>query len=108
MDIHRSILKLIPDFKCVVWNNDYNQIEKHELELRVIPTLQELETVWPQVQEEINEEKRQFKIREAQARLSLFLNEIIDLLILKEVITFEELSLDVQDIMNDIAELKAE
>lgn len=108
MNIHRSILKLIPDFKCVVWGNNYNQIKKDVSETRDTPTLEELEAVWPQVEQDINEEKRQIKIRGAQARLSFFLNEIIDLLILKEVITFDELSLDVQDIMTDIAELKAE
>jgi len=50
MDIHKSILKLIPDFRCVVWENDYAKIKAHELETRPIPDLTDLEAVWPQIE----------------------------------------------------------
>lgn len=53
MDILRCILKIYPDWKGVVWENDYKQIKPHELEKRPIPTIEQLEAVWSEVQKDI-------------------------------------------------------
>lgn len=60
MDIFACIQKIIPDWKGVVWGSSYEGIKPHELETRPIPTLAELEAVWPEVQAEmLTEKKRQ-------------------------------------------------
>ena len=60
MDILPCILKIYPDWKGVVWGNTYEGIKPHELETRPIPTMIELEAVWPEVQAEmLIEQKRQ-------------------------------------------------
>lgn len=46
MDILKCILKIYPDWRGVVWENDYNRIILHELEVRQTPTLIELENQW--------------------------------------------------------------
>jgi hypothetical protein len=50
MDIQACLIKL--GYKAVVWGNKYEGIKPHELETRPIPTLAELETVWPQIEAE--------------------------------------------------------
>lgn len=54
MDISKCLTKL--GYKAVVWSNSYEGIKPHELETRPIPTLAELEAVWPEVQAEIEKE----------------------------------------------------
>lgn len=53
MDILKCILKIYPDWRGVVRENDYEKIQPHKLEDRPIPSLIELQAVWPQVQEEV-------------------------------------------------------
>lgn len=50
MDILACILKLYPDWQGVVWGNAYEGIRPHELETRPIPSIAELEAVWPEVE----------------------------------------------------------
>ena len=50
MDIIKCIQKIYPDWRGVVWSNSHEGIKPHELETRPIPTLKELEAVWPGVQ----------------------------------------------------------
>jgi hypothetical protein len=52
MDIFAGILKIYPDWKGSVAANSYKGIKPHELETRPIPTLAELEAVWPQIEAE--------------------------------------------------------
>jgi len=52
MNILSCILKIYPDWQGAVWDNKYDGIKPNETEPRPIPTLQELEAVWPQVQAE--------------------------------------------------------
>jgi len=61
MDIFRCIKKLYPDWQGVVWGNSYEGIKPHELETRSIPTLEELESVWSEVEAELNIEEIQRK-----------------------------------------------
>jgi len=71
MDILYCILKIYPDWNGVVWGNSYEGIKPHELETRPIPTLAELESIWPEVEIE------KIKLQEANnAKIAL---EIIDL-----------------------------
>lgn len=56
MDILKSILKVYPDWKGCVLENDYNRIIPHELETRPIPSLSELEVAWIVLQKD---EKRE-------------------------------------------------
>lgn len=56
MEIVRCILKIYPDWRGVVWENDYKGIKPHVLEKRPIPTMKELEAVWPEVQAEMERE----------------------------------------------------
>jgi hypothetical protein len=53
MDILACLQKLLPGWQGAVWGNSYEGIAPHELETRPIPTLAELEAVWPEVQVEI-------------------------------------------------------
>lgn len=57
MDIARSILKIYPDWKGVVWENDYNKIVPHELEKRPIPSKSELQLAWAAVQKDMAREQ---------------------------------------------------
>jgi hypothetical protein len=50
MDIQSCLIKL--GYKAVVWNNSYEGIKPHELETRPIPSLADLEAVWPQIEAE--------------------------------------------------------
>lgn len=49
MDIIEAIKKIYPDWKGVVWENDYKGIKPHVLEKRPIPTMKELESAWSEV-----------------------------------------------------------
>lgn len=49
MDIIESIMKIYPDWKGMVWENDYERIVPHVLEKRPIPTLKEIEAAWKEV-----------------------------------------------------------
>jgi hypothetical protein len=51
VDILRCLQKLQPGWCGAVFDNSYEGIQPHELETRPIPTLKELEAVWPGVQE---------------------------------------------------------
>jgi hypothetical protein len=64
MNIIDCILKIYPDWKGVVWENDYNRIKPHELETRPIPTMKDLEAVWVLVQQDEAE-----KVKEADAEV---------------------------------------
>lgn len=55
MDIQLCLIKL--GYKAVVWGNAYDGIRPHELETRPIPTLKELEAVWPDVQAEMAKDR---------------------------------------------------
>jgi hypothetical protein len=55
MDIQSCLIKL--GYKAVVWGSSYEGIKPHELETRPIPSLAELEAVWPQIQTEMEAEK---------------------------------------------------
>ena len=50
MDVQSCLIKL--GYKAVVWGNSYEGIKPHELETRPIPTLTELNEVWPQFEAE--------------------------------------------------------
>jgi hypothetical protein len=52
MDILKCLVKLMPGWRGAVWNNSYDGIRPHELETRPIPSLAELEAVWPIIQKE--------------------------------------------------------
>lgn len=52
MDIVKCLKRLQPNWKGVVWENSYEGIKPNETEIRPIPTLKELEAVWPIVQQE--------------------------------------------------------
>lgn len=64
MDIQSCLEKI--GYKAVVWGNDYEGIKPHELETKPIPSLAELEAIWPEVQAE--QEK---KATDAEARATL-------------------------------------
>ena len=49
MEIIEAILKIYPDWKGVVWENDYKRIVPHVLEKRSIPSQEELEAAWKEV-----------------------------------------------------------
>lgn len=51
MDIQACLIKL--GYKAVVWNNSYDGIVPHKLETRSVPSLKDLESVWPGVQAEM-------------------------------------------------------
>jgi hypothetical protein len=53
MNIIRCIQKIIPGWTGAVWDNSYEGIKPNETETRPIPTLAELEAVWPDVQKDI-------------------------------------------------------
>lgn len=55
MNIQACLVKL--GYKAVVWDNSYEGIRPHELETRPIPTMEELEVVWPEVQIELTTEE---------------------------------------------------
>lgn len=46
MEIIEAILKIYPDWKGVVWENDYKGIKPHVLEKRPVPTMKDLEAAW--------------------------------------------------------------
>jgi hypothetical protein len=50
MDIQSCLIRL--GYKTVVWGNSYEGIKPHELENRPIPSLAELEAVWPIIEAE--------------------------------------------------------
>lgn len=52
MDIMQCIQRIYPDWRGAVWSNTYEGIKPHELETRPIPSLAELEAVWPQIEAE--------------------------------------------------------
>jgi hypothetical protein len=52
MNIIECILKIYPDWRGVVWENDYSKIIPHELEKRPIPKIEEIESAWEIVQSE--------------------------------------------------------
>lgn len=49
MDVIESILKIYPDWRGMVWENDYKRIVPHVHEKRPIPTVKELEAAWKNV-----------------------------------------------------------
>ena len=67
MDIARCLQKL--GYQAVVWNNSYDGIKPHELKTRPVPTLKELEAVWPDVKAEMEQDR-------AAAEAKALLNEI--------------------------------
>lgn len=50
MNIIACILKIYPDWKGTVQDNEYDGIKPHKLETRTTPTLEELQAVWPEVE----------------------------------------------------------
>jgi hypothetical protein len=50
MEIQSCLIRL--GYKAVVWGNSYEGIKPHELETKPIPSLAELEAVWPQIEAE--------------------------------------------------------
>ena len=52
MDILKSINKLLPNWNGAVWGNSYEGIKPDISETRPIPSLAELEAVWPQIEAE--------------------------------------------------------
>jgi hypothetical protein len=73
MDILQAILKIYPDWKGTVWENDYNRIIPNELEARAIPTMAELETAWSDLQAILQRDKA---IPAIQAILDAKANEL--------------------------------
>ena len=55
MDIQSCLIKL--GYKAVVLGDSYEGIKPHELETRPIPSLEELEAVWPDVQMEMEKDR---------------------------------------------------
>lgn len=53
MDIIQCLVKIHPGWKGAVWENKYEGIKPDKLEKRPIPTIEELEAVWPQVQADL-------------------------------------------------------
>lgn len=56
MEIIEAILKIYPDWKGVVWENEHKGIRPHVLEKRPIPTMKELEAAWKEVLEDRSRE----------------------------------------------------
>jgi hypothetical protein len=52
MNILTCLRKIHPGWQGAVWNNSYDGIKPHELETRPIPTLKELEAIWPVIEAE--------------------------------------------------------
>lgn len=72
MKIIECILKIYPDWKGTVWENDYSKIKLNELETRPIPTLAELAAVWPQIEaDRIATEQAETQRVEAKAQAFL-------------------------------------
>ncbi|MDP2682012.1 MAG: hypothetical protein Q8P28_04275 [Deltaproteobacteria bacterium] len=65
IDIVRCILKIIPDWKGIVFENDYAKIKPHELETRLTPSLIELQTVWDSI---VKEEVRIDEVRRHRSK----------------------------------------
>jgi len=71
MNILSCILRIYPDWQGAVWDNSYEGIKPHELEKRPIPTLEELEAVWPEVQRGIEAQKNNEEVKAALAEIDL-------------------------------------
>ena len=56
MDISACLTKL--GYQALVWDNKYEGIRLHELEEKPMPTLEELEKVWLEIQPDIEIEKK--------------------------------------------------
>jgi hypothetical protein len=52
MDILACIIKLLPNWNGVVWGNSYEGVNPDVSETRPIPSLAELEAVWPIIEAE--------------------------------------------------------
>ena len=50
MDYLKAINKLLPNWNGVVWGNSYEGIKPDISETRPIPSLAELEAVWPEIE----------------------------------------------------------
>lgn len=62
MKIVDCILKIYPDWKGVVWENDYKRIMPNAIEKRETPSLKELEIAWAEIEaepkpEEVNKDQ---------------------------------------------------
>ena len=67
MIIQDCLIKI--GYKSTVWDNKYEGIKPHELETRPIPSLAELEAVWPQIEaERIAAEQAEVARRTAKAQ----------------------------------------
>ena len=52
MDYSKCIMRLLPNWCGAVWSNSYEGIKPDVSETRPIPSLAELEAVWPQIEAE--------------------------------------------------------
>lgn len=71
MDIFRCISKIHPDWKGSVTGNCFEGIKANELETKPIPSLKELEAIWPEVETEIKKEKINSDAKEALKEIDL-------------------------------------
>jgi hypothetical protein len=67
MQILEAIKKIYPDWRGVVWENDYSRIKPHELEKRPIPSLEELQSAWSMLEAERAAAETALKAAEAAA-----------------------------------------
>jgi len=71
MNIFACILKIYPDWVGSVRNNSFDGIMPATTETRPIPTLKELEAVWPAVQAEIEAQKKNDEAKAILAEIDL-------------------------------------
>lgn len=102
MIIIDAIKHIYPDWKGVVWNNEYGGIKLNEDETRK-PTLAELEAVWPVIESE------RLALKQAeQARITAKLNDISsNLPSWKEIADEYELLITDAQTARDTADIKA-
>lgn len=71
MDILLCLQKIHPGWNGAVFDNCHEGIKPHESETREIPSLKELEAVWPKVQEEMTVQTFQVVVKTTLAELDI-------------------------------------
>lgn len=81
MDIHACIKKIYPDWNGVVWENKHEGIVPDDSEHRPIPTMEELQTVWPQVQADMENANAKRELASTDAVMARIAEDIFDVLV---------------------------
>ncbi len=71
MDLINCIRRIYPDWRGTVRDDEYNGIIPHELETRPIPSLAELEAVWPIIEKEEADAAHNEAIKASLAEIDL-------------------------------------